>query len=445
MRRLTQRIEKFTAHLTPLRSGESPLYVLSFIVIALLYSMPLILPTHMGSGYIALSLIMSIISVLLWRGRNFSPQNQLIISIAICVLLFPLLPFTSNDSERYLWDGAVFLNGFDPYIYAPNDAALSDLRALWPTPEEHANYATLYPPGALTLFSICALAGPVYGIWVWKGILAASAVISLIFLQKLLACRGNIKAFSLFAFSPLFLFEAQAGAHLDIICVLGIVAGLYSIEKNALITAGIIIGLAATVKFLPAVIIGPFLFYLKPRRALYLCLSAAFTWISLYALMFGLGYKPLGLLPTFFEKWRGGAPIYPLLEAVQATLKLSQIHFFSLLAALAVTGFTLSAWLAKRGHINIAIAVSLAVPLILSPVLFPWYLLMLLPLLALRPNMTLFVTITLVPFSYEVLDKWLSIGQWSQAAWPAYILLIAIICGLLFDLTQRRYSRPVQP
>ena len=66
-----------------------------------------------------------------------------------------------------------------------------------------------------------------------------------------------------------------------------------------LITAGFIIGLAASVKFLPAVMVGQFLFYLKPRRALKMALSAAFIWVSIYGVMIELGYKPLGLLPTF--------------------------------------------------------------------------------------------------------------------------------------------------
>jgi len=414
----------------PFSAQNIRLYAACFALAATLYFLPHFFPLHIGTAYITVSILMTALSVVIWKNPTTSPHYGLIISLVLVVFLFWLTPLTSNDSERYLWDGAVFLGGFDPYVTAPNDAAVSDLRALWPTPEEHANYATLYPPGALGLFGFSALAGPVYGVWLWKGLVTLAACLSLILLYKLLSARGQLQAFSLFAFSPLFLFEAQAGAHLDIICVLGIIAALYAIEKEKFITAGLIIGLAASVKFLPAVMVGPFLFYLKPRRALKMALSAAFIWVSIYGVMIELGYKPLGLLPTFFEKWSGGAPLYPLLES----LNLSRPVFLSLLGSLAIAGFAYSAWLAKKGRIEIALMLSLAVPLLLSPVLFPWYLLALLPIFALKPNATVFAAITLAPLSYIVLNQWLSAGIWAPVMWPSYVLLLGILLGLLIDV-----------
>ena len=414
-------------HLSAFHMG---LFTACFGVASALYLVPHFFPLHIGTAYIILSLLMTSLSLALWKRSSDGARLELIVSVVLCLYLFFLTPLTSNDSQRYLWDGAVFLNGFDPYLTAPNDRTVSGLRALWPTPEEHANYPTLYPPGALGLFGLCALAGPVYGLWVWKALITVAACVSLVLMHKLLSARGSLKAFSLFAFSPLLLFEAQAGAHLDIICVLGIIAALYAIEKDRLITAGIIIGCAASVKFLPAVIIGPFLFYLKPKQAMKLSISAALTWMSIYSLMFGLGYKPLGLLPVFFEKWRGGAPLYPILE----NLNLAHAQFLLLLGTLAVIGFSYSAWLAKTGRIDIALMLSLAIPLLLSPILFPWYLLALLPIFALKPNVTVFTAITLAPLSYIVLNKWLSAGVWSPAIWTSSILLLGILLALFYDI-----------
>ena len=377
---------------------------------------------------------MTTFSGLVWYYQLISPQAALILSLILCIFLVPITPYISNDFQRYLWDGAVFLSGVDPYLTAPNDPSVAQLREVWPTPEEHSKYPTLYPPGGLILFSICAMAGPIYGLWVWKILVTFALASSLILTYKLLECRGTLKHFYLVALSPLLLFEAQLGAHLDIFCVLGIVAALWYLEKDKIIFAGLIIGLAATIKFLPAVIVGPYLFYLKPRDAFKLIMSSAGTWVIIYLIMFGLGYEPLGLLPTFFEKWRGGAPIYPYLEMVGASLKLSRPLFLALILALALTGFTASAWLAKKAYIEFAILLTLAVPLILSPILFPWYLMALVPLLALKPNLTLFTAITLTPLSYIVLNRWLTVGIWEQAAWPAQILLAGLIIALLHDL-----------
>ena len=398
-----------------------------------LYSLPALFPNAIGTAYICVYVVMTCLSAWVWYRGALPPKTVLLLSLTCCVLLTPLLPYTSNDAHRYLWDGAVFLSGADPYITAPKDATVSHLRAIWPTPEEHANYPTLYPPGALFIFLLCALAGPTYAIWIWKGMSSLALGLSLVLGYKLLAAKQLHKNFSLFALSPLLVFETGLGAHLDIICVLGIVSALWCVQKDKIIAAGIIIGLTATVKFLPAVLVGPFLFYLKPRSALKLFVSSALSWICIYLVMFGLGYKPLGLLPVFFEKWRGGAPFYPILESVRATIGLSNTLFLGGLIALAAIGFSISAWLARRGKIEIALALTIAVPLMLSPVLFPWYLMSLVIFLALRPSYTLLLLIILTPLSYVVLNQWLSENIWHQPHWPEQILLAGLLAGLALD------------
>jgi len=86
--------------------------------------------------------------------------------------------------------------------------------------------------------------------------------------------------------------------------------------------------------------------------------------------------------------------------------------------------------------INVAIILTLSIPLLISPVLFPWYLLALIPFLGLRPNYTLLAAVTLAPLSYIVLNKWLYEGIWEQASWPAQILLAGIILGLYLDIAR---------
>ena len=405
-----------------------------FLLILSGFVLPIAFPAYIGTGYICLSFAMTALSVFIWHRNPITPTSALILSLLACIILGTLLPYTSNDSERYLWDGAVLLFGLDPYITAPNDPAVSELRKIWPTPEEHAAYPTLYPPGGLSLFAISALAGPAYGIWVWKALTSAAAMLTLVLTYKLLHARKITRNFHLIAFSPLLLLEAQLGAHLDIFSALGIIAGLWCIEKDKILWAGIIIGLAATTKFLPAVIIGPYLFYLKPRQALTLLVGSAGAWLTVYLIAFGFGYKPLGLLPTFFEKWRGGAPLYPVLENLQTIFGISNKAFIISIFGTAVLGFSVSAYLAWNKKIEMALLLSLSIPLLLSPILFPWYLLALIPLLALKPTITLFVAITLSPLSYIVLNKWLSEGVWEQTNTPANILLTGLIVSIILDL-----------
>ena len=409
-------------------------YMTAALITLSLYSLPVIFPAAIGTGYIVLYTALMLLSLLIWQREWLSPKQVLGLGCLILLIAYPLPALTSNDAQRYLWDGAIFLSGFDPYITAPNSPEAAELRQIWPTPEEHAAYPTLYPPGALALFGFSALAGPAYGIWLWKAIATLAAISSLFLIYNLLQRRNSLKALPLAALSPLLLFETGAGLHLDIFSVLGISAALFCIDRKHIIWAGVIIGLAASLKFLPAVMAGPLLFYLKPAKAIRLFLAASIIWAAVYLLMFGLGYKPLGLLPTFFEKWRGGAPLYPLLEA----LPLSKNYLPLLLASLALIGFSLSAYIARKGYIIFAIIIALTTPLLLSPILFPWYLMVLIPLLALRPNMTLILAVSLVPLSYQVLNKWLSEGLWEPAVWPLWLINIGLLLGLRFDFYNQK-------
>lgn len=399
---------------------------------------------YIGRLYAGLHCLLFLLMIYIWRANPFTSRQILYLGLAFYLILLPLSPFTSNDTQRYLWDGAVFLNGFDPYITAPNSPDVEALRAIWPTPEEHADYATLYPPGALLLFGLSAKAGPVFGFWIWKVFASLALIASYIIGYKLLELRGALKHLPLLVLNPLLYLETAIGVHIDIFSVLGIIAALYALERKYFKYAGLFIGIAATIKFLPALIAGPLLFYLRAKAALTLFIAAALSWYLIYLGAFHLGYQPLGLLPEFFEKWSGGAPFYPAVEAVENWLGLQSQGKLIFKALLAVTGFSVSAWLAYRRYIIAAMALSLSVPLLLSPVLFPWYIIVLIPLLALRPSASLLLPLGVISFFYVVLDKWVSQNIWDLPPWPAELLAGSLVLGLIWDglFDRLRYNAP---
>jgi len=83
-------------------------------------------------------------------------------------------------------------------------------------------------------------------------------------------------------------------------------------------------------------------------------------------------------------------------------------------------------------------ALSLSVPFLLSPVLFPWYLMVFVPLLALRPYASLLLPLGVAPLFYIVLDKWVGQGIWELPLWPAELLAGSIILGLIWDRLNKK-------
>jgi len=415
------------------KSSHAAFATLFLLACSFSYAIPLLPPEYTGLNYILLQLMLTCLMIWAWMRGDLSINNILIIGLLARLLLIPIHSFTSNDSERYLWDGAVLLAGLDPYNTTPDMAVSQELRSIWPTPEEHSQYPTIYPPGALFLFAISALGGPVYGFFIWKIILTSSSILALFFMKDLTTKIGAARHFPLFSLAPLLIMEIGIGAHLDGVMILLIVLCLWFLKKQHFIKAGITIGLGASVKFIPILILGPLLFAVGIRKTMLTLIGATATLILIYGTIYFLGSTPIGAVTVFFEKWRGGSPLFAFLEP-----KLSTSMLWLILLLIAVTLFFIAAIFAKRKNFLLSILLTFSVPMIISPIIFPWYLLSLTPLFALAPTLTLFLWLTTTPFGYEVLNLWVSDGIWHQASWPLWVTAILLPIGVMIDVTRRQ-------
>ena len=160
------------------------------------------------------------------------------------------------------------------------------------------------------------------------------------------------------------------------------------------------------------------------------------TVVSGYSLAFLAGFHPIGSIGVFFQKWRNGSPVFNGLDAILSESALAIT--LPLLAIFAVVLAAIWAWRTSSSDPNSIQYVkilqwTLAIPLILSPVVFPWYLLPLVPLVALSPNTFFLAWFILFPFFYEVLNQFSCCGVWAPAQWPIYVLTIGMVLGLVAD------------
>lgn len=408
-----------------------------FLLICLgVYRIEAIAPAHTGSAYVTLHLLLTLAMLAAWRWGGAS-HTQLILftGIAARLLLLPAPMLSSNDAERYLWDGAVALAGFDPYSVPPENPAVAGLRAIWATPPEHAAYPTLYPPAALALFALSALAGPVWGIWLWKFIVSIAGIALLLLAKKLLHRRGLDHHLALVALSPLLVLEIGVGAHMDGVAALMIVAALLAYDRGRAGWAGGLLALGICLKLLPAALLFALVIAAGWRKAVRMVMAASGTLIAIYAAALAIGWRPVGSLPVFFEKWRNGSPLFTLFEAYLPLQ--TMLIVIGLLVFLAI-GLVLM--LARKRPV-IAGQIAVAAPLLLSPVAFPWYLCALVPLTALAPGATLLIWLSASPLIYEVRDQFVSAGVWMPALWPLFVIGGGWIIGLAIDALRAGRAR----
>lgn len=343
------------------------------------------------------------------------------------LLLIPVETYTSNDTDRYLWDGIVAAQDHDPYRIDANDLQVSHLRAIWPTPPEHAHYATLYPPLAIATFSMVTVAGPNHAPVLWKCLTTLAGLITLLLAARMLQHSQRMQHLALVALSPILILEAGVGGHLDIFSTLAVTLALLMWQKRKYIPVGIMIGIGTLFKLLPIVLLLPMAVSLGLSRAsVRMVLASLLTLMLGYGTALSAGWHPIGVLPVFFEKWRFGSPVFSALESIFSGMSLTII-----IAALLIAGFAFSTFISRTKPIR-SMQWALSTPLLLSPVVFPWYLSALVPLLALAPSAFLIIWLCVLPLTYEVLSGFIVDGTWMPAIWPLVILATAWIFNLIW-------------
>ncbi|HXU46780.1 MAG TPA: hypothetical protein VN783_14730 [Thermoanaerobaculia bacterium] len=174
------------------------------------------------------------------------PLGGLILGGAI-LLRLPLLslpPALSADVWRYLWDGRVAAARGNPYALAPDSARLAPLRDdIWRR-LDHRQVPTVYPPLAITAFSIasrlpCSLT-------VWK-LLATGADLAACALLLALARRTGLPEARVawYAWNPLVALEVAGMGHVDALGVAATVAAVYALCAKPRGEAAVRSGLAA--------------------------------------------------------------------------------------------------------------------------------------------------------------------------------------------------------
>ena len=386
--------------------------------------------------------VMAVCMLAAWYACFHIRNSTILATVAVAAVLCRLLllgaePYTSNDADRYLFDGRMVVLGLDPYVSNHELPELKDEVAAWRPPLEHRQYPTLYPPLALAVFTACAAAGIEKAKWVWRVLLLSAGLMTLLLGFLTLRRIGAAHHFPLVAFSPLLILETGVGLHLDTLSTLAVAAALHAWVGRRWSLASVALGLGALIKIVPVVCLLPLVLMQRSLRSAVAALLPGLMVIGGgYGLALAMGFKPLGSLAVFFQKWRSGSPLFLILDS----------HFSAWQSAFICLGLALAGFLAvslgllmrhRRLQADayyapaFAMQAALSIPLVLSPVIFPWYAMPLVPLLAMAPNIAVLSWTIVLPGLYEVLDQFVCCGNWSPALWPVYLIAMSYLIGVL--------------
>jgi len=187
-------------------------------------------------------------------------------------------------------------------------------------------------------------------------------------------------------------------------------------------------GLAVAVKFLPIVLLPLYWKRVRMRDGA----LAAIVLGLLYIPFLNHGRIPIGSLGTYVQRFRFNDPVFATLERVTAP---------QVAAGLAVlVGFLTAIWMRRKsaeGPLD-AFAWPMAASLLCAPVVYPWYMLWLLPFIRSTSTMPIMIwTLSIIPTYYVwhlrmvgrpwLVPDWIMVLEYGSVAVAAAIIALRTI------------------
>ena len=362
------------------------------------------------------------------------PKRVIVTGLALAAvwhLLFLLKPpGPDDDIHRYLWDGRVQRLGYNPYLAVPNDPVLAALH----TPEtrslNHPDLPSPYPPGAELFFrGVTAIHESTFALKL-AFVLCDLAIVFV--LLDVLRHSGQGEQWVLaYAWHPLLAVEVAGSGHIDIVGALLLIVSFAALMRGWRSVVVVAFGLAVSVKLLPIVLLPLYWKRIRVRDS------------ALAAIMFGLLYVPfldhgriaIGSLGTYLHSFRFNDPLFAMLERVAAP---------EIVVALAVViGFFAASWMRSRSAelSSDAVAWPMAASLLCAPVVYPWYLLWVLPFLRSTSTLPIVIwTVSILP-TYFVWYLRATGRLWIVPGWIVLLEYGAVAITTAIILL-RRIARP---
>ncbi len=264
-------MEKFVGNLRMYFSGKGyfPIVLLWIIFVSLvsfhLYSDSI---DYYGILFIFSSALFPIFAFSLAWG-NISERGVIGFLFLILVLHASFIftePLGSDDYFRYLWDGKVQLNGYNPYEFSPNAEELKELHSeLLPEKVTYPELRTIYFPVAEGVFSIAYLLTGENGIGLKIMLLLSEIMIFLSLLLILRRLEMPSKNVLIYATLPLILFQYFVDAHIDLFGAALMIGGIALYIYDRKLLGFLLLGLSISVKPV-ALLILPFLFQFEEEK-----------------------------------------------------------------------------------------------------------------------------------------------------------------------------------
>lgn len=331
--------------------------------------------------------------IALWRVLNKSRLFYFILSISIIVRIFAVVQFPEGDDiYRYIWEGRIQHEGFNPFELSPDSEELAHLRDnLWQE-INHKHIPTIYWPFAQLIFKITARIS--HSIIFFKSVFVLFDLLTLliIFLLVRFFCIERRHIF-LYALNPLVIVYIAGEGHLESIMVFWIILSLYFLQRGRYGLMYLAFGFALMTKCTPIVFL---LFLIRRNNFKYLFMLIIPCLLTLLYVQQNISL--FGVPKLFALEFRFNGLFYSLVNNFYSD------NIAAIISLILSLSLGLGVILLTPDPFR-AVSLAAGILLICTPILHPWYLILMTPFLVFYrswPWLILHLTILPIIFFFEL-------------------------------------------
>ncbi len=368
-------------------------------------------------------------------------DNKYLLVLFIIALLIRLpflfadyIPDLSDDIFRYRWDGKVQYEGYNPYSFSPKEIInkYPHLKDIHFNSINHPEIPTIYPPFLQAVFYL------IYSIH--SSILAFKIVFmifdiltSILIISWLSRLKLNKALFIIYSWNPLVILEFYHSGHSDSLMVLLITLTLYLYTSYSKKLSIISLAFLTITKFIGLVLL-PFYYKKVPFRymGLFFVIIIGF---------YGFYYDPnlfTGLL-HFSKYWEYNSFFYKALKGVFGNREIPKLILGIVFLILYLKKWK-DVFMDDRLFIKSSFFV-LGCVLLFSPVLHPWYVILIIPFLVISPSRGWILFSGLVVLSYIIRMDYYRLGIWEESIYVIMAEYIPFYGLLIYDFIRQKKLR----
>jgi hypothetical protein len=235
-----------------------------------------------------------------------------------------------------------------------------------------------------------------------------------------------------YAWNPLLAIEVAGSGHIDIVGALLLLISAAALIRGWRMLAAVAFAVAFTMKFLPIVLLPLYWKRVRIRDAA----LAVVAVVLLYVPFLNHGSIPTGSLGTYVTSFRFNGPVFAILHHVAPAQLLAAIAVLAGLVTATCLRSTNQKWSPA------SFAWPMAAALFCAPVVFPWYLLWLLPFLTSTSTLLIIIwTVSIYP-TYLMWHMRAVSGTWGSLPMWVMLLEYGIVGIAAAVLAFRRMTKP---